>query len=1006
MSEPNTPEQSGMEHKPEKTDNDLRSAMTISGDRCPPAEAPKSDTTASLKALGVYDAMHRYRVGDVIGQGGMSTVLHATDVNLQRPMALKYLSGHASDPRVIRLVKEARITARLQHPGILPVHELSKDADGNLFYTMPLVEGRSLQEILDAIREGDSQTIDEFPLSRLLTIYQRACDAVAYAHSEGVVHRDLKPDNIMIGEYGSVLVIDWGVAKVLREGEVDPESGLQAGDIGKDGILGDTTLLTMAGALVGTPRYMAPEQATGDSKAIDERTDVYGLGGILYSALTLTPPVEGSDPEDTLEKAISGVIRYPSGTADRPVPSALAAVAMKALSRKQQDRYQSVQDLQADVAAYQNGFATSAEQAGFWKQVVLFVRRNKLATAAAATILMLVIVGSAINLKERIKSERALTALRSTAPDLIAAAELLAEQEDLEGALQRVNYALGLVPEDPEYHARKGDLLEVMGRFEDAESAYCEALAIAKSHQHAEHNRDLCRRLTGRLPEAGTGVQLALDLRQQGRFRESAYVLRTMGGDIETLADAYKLVLRDAGVKVMSKGVVFPLSVSSAPFSVTTDGLCRLTIDASEATDLNGLRGVPIAELCIYAPDEGKQLISLHELKGMPLRTLRIAGTAVQDLTPLAGSSIECLELSKIPVSDLSPLRQMPLRELRIIACEHLLDLSKLRGLRLERFCLQGTWTSGKVRHLEALADMPLKSLVLMSGDVNDLSCLAGLQLRDLCLRGCRELADISPLKGMPLRSLNLHDTKVTDLSPLKDGELEWLSVAFGRVSDLSGLQGARIRSLDIMNSPIMDYSDLLLIDKLQKVGGISRATMMKDIYSSWEAGGTNHVVAAADAFVEKWKSEPYAEPFVKALWEMKNRWLPCRTALLEAPDKIPKQVISDKDHHYAFYPEPMSWPEANGYCESVGGRLVVLRSHPSAHHILLRAFGSRAFWIGATQTPGSVTWINGVGSKGWVFQNDVRSEGQFIYMDLGRYSKVRGAGEDVKMPFVIVWDK
>ena len=271
--------------------------------------------------LRIHDSLHRYELGDVIGQGGMSTVLRATDINLGRPMALKYLHGQDSDPRTARLVREARITAQLQHPGIVPVHELTRDAEGTVFYTMSLVEGRSLGEILTAIGDGDAEAAKAFPLARLLTIYQRACDAVAYAHSRGIVHRDLKPDNLMVGEYGSVLVIDWGVARVLRNGEADqndpltsepndPESTPDDGP-GRGIEVGDGAMLTMAGALVGTPRYMAPEQAAADSETVDERTDVYGLGGILYSILTLRPPVVGRDAEDTIVKAISGTIPDP-----------------------------------------------------------------------------------------------------------------------------------------------------------------------------------------------------------------------------------------------------------------------------------------------------------------------------------------------------------------------------------------------------------------------------------------------------------------------------------------------------------------------------------------------------------------------------------------------------------------------------------------------------------------------------------------------------------------------
>ena len=161
----------------------------------------------------------KYTLGRLLAQGGMGAVHQARDLNCRRVVAMKLLpKGQQNQVEdLIRFIEEAQITSQLEHPNIVPIHELGLDADGNVFYTMKYVKGVTLTEILDSIRHGDTATIEQYPLARLLTVFQKVCDAIAFAHSRGVVHRDLKPDNIMVGGFGEVQVMDWGLAKVLRD---------------------------------------------------------------------------------------------------------------------------------------------------------------------------------------------------------------------------------------------------------------------------------------------------------------------------------------------------------------------------------------------------------------------------------------------------------------------------------------------------------------------------------------------------------------------------------------------------------------------------------------------------------------------------------------------------------------------------------------------------------------------------------------------------------------------
>lgn len=241
----------------------------------------------------------------------MGSVLEANDQILGRAVAMKVIRQDiaASESLRLRFIREAGVLARLEHPNIVPIHEMAKDAEGNLFYTMKKVDGRDLEQILNGVRNGDAQTIADYPLDRLLTIYRKVCDAMAFAHARGVIHRDLKPANIMVGSFGEVLVMDWGLAKILQdeaqsademaqleqERSNTPATSMPAGfqEFSDSALNGAAQNLTLDGSVMGSPQYMPPEQAEGKVSELDERSDIFSLGGILYAILTLRPPVEG-----------------------------------------------------------------------------------------------------------------------------------------------------------------------------------------------------------------------------------------------------------------------------------------------------------------------------------------------------------------------------------------------------------------------------------------------------------------------------------------------------------------------------------------------------------------------------------------------------------------------------------------------------------------------------------------------------------------------------------------
>ena len=328
----------------------------------------------------------KYEAGKVIAQGGMGAILSTKEPAIDRTVAMKVMLDNPSPADVLRFVSEAKITGQLEHPNIVPVHELGVDEKAQVFYTMKYVRGITLKKVLDLIEEGQEGMIKKYPLGHLLTVFQKVCDALAFAHSKGVIHRDLKPENVMIGDYGEVLVMDWGLAKVL-----DPTREKSAAYDGRS-IIRTGLRKELAAAesesknVMGTPQYMAPEQCWGAHDTHDVRTDVYALGAILWHLLALRPSIEGDDPQAVLSKAARGEIVSPlaatSGAKRLPhlpggrVPEALAAVTMKAMALHQDARYPGVPELQAEIVAYQNGFATTVEKAGPVKQFLMRLKRS------------------------------------------------------------------------------------------------------------------------------------------------------------------------------------------------------------------------------------------------------------------------------------------------------------------------------------------------------------------------------------------------------------------------------------------------------------------------------------------------------------------------------------------------------------------------------------------------------------------------------------------------------
>lgn len=332
FAEATAPVPGGVAHAPRADPLGIRAADGEAG----PARdhAPTRDHDARFRVLSLYD------------RGNLGEVLRAFDKQLGRVVALKHIQDyHADRPESrARFLLEAEVTGGLEHPGIVPVYALGYYGDGRPYYAMRLVRGGSLREAIDEFHTADVPERDPservLALRGLLRRLIDACNAVAYAHSRGVLHRDLKPDHVMLGDFGETLVVDWGVAKVTGRADGSPAGPLTPSS--------DAASETQTGATVGSPAYMSPEQAAGDAERLGPASDVYSLGATLYCLLTGRPPFEGDNPLAVAYQHVREDPEPPSRD-DRSLTPAMDAVVLKAMAKNPANRYQSAEQMREDL---------------------------------------------------------------------------------------------------------------------------------------------------------------------------------------------------------------------------------------------------------------------------------------------------------------------------------------------------------------------------------------------------------------------------------------------------------------------------------------------------------------------------------------------------------------------------------------------------------------------------------------------------------------------------------
>jgi formylglycine-generating enzyme required for sulfatase activity/tRNA A-37 threonylcarbamoyl transferase component Bud32 len=392
---------------------------------------PAAEATGPYVPPATLPPHARFQILRPHAKGGLGEVYVARDEELRREVALKEIQErHAHSPESrARFLLEAEITGGLEHPGIVPVYGLGTYSDGRPFYAMRLVKGESLKDAIARFyRERESLAAGEctLRLRQLLGRFVAVCNAVAYAHSRGVLHRDLKPSNVMLGPYGETLVVDWGLAKALDQaGEPATEGPLRA-------TLSSDAELTQAGTALGTPAYMSPEQAAGRQEQLGPRSDVYSLGATLYCLLTGQAPFAESDAGALLGKVQRGDFAAPRQVS-RQVPPALEAVCLKAMALQPADRYATPRELAEELERWLADEPVRAYREPLPARLGRWARRHQKLTVGAGVLLLTglaalgvstLLVGDALRRAEQARKERALAqvdALLSADPKAVPA---------------------------------------------------------------------------------------------------------------------------------------------------------------------------------------------------------------------------------------------------------------------------------------------------------------------------------------------------------------------------------------------------------------------------------------------------------------------------------------------------------------------------------------------------------------------------------------------------------
>ena len=624
------------------------------------AKAREEENSSEVSLYKNLEAVkQRYSRGVLLAKGGMKEIYRVEDYMTDRFVAKAVMKNLKSKKAIEQFIQEARITARLEHPNIMPVYDIGIDDSSQAYFTMKLIEGDNLGVILKKLKSGNKSYIEQYPLPKLLEILNKVCDAVAYAHSKGVLHLDLKPDNIQVGDFGEVLVCDWGLSRfnsdVMQEGE-EPLNYLEG-------------QLTLHGQVFGSPGFMSPEQVTKDRQDLDHKSDIYSLGCLLYSILTYHSAYPGKDIETVLDNQAEGEFEAPSARfPELVIPPALEAVCLHAMAYSKPRRYDSAAEIKREVNAFINGFATSAENAGLWTLFTLFCRRHKGLVAFGGLLIIVSLTFTYIYIgqeKEKKEVKDELVKTDKEREEVSKELEVKAEQNQnlLELKNELLQYSTSFFVALNHIKQR---------RFSEAEKAFREV----KSTKLKPYI-DACQLLTlgaktDRLPE--DDLVTLIKILHQDSFTVVIEVLLKNEAQLLTFEEK----------KSLCKRLLHLLNPECSDLKLTVSeifGKTYITLKGSK--ELKNISPLALFEANVLDLSH-TDVTEITALKFMPLTNLNLQKTKVRNLEPLENVPLTNLDVSHTNITDLLPLVRLPLEYLKIagVKVNDLSMLSKIKTLK------------------------------------------------------------------------------------------------------------------------------------------------------------------------------------------------------------------------------------------------------------------------------------------------------------------------------------
>ncbi|WDE97646.1 serine/threonine-protein kinase [Lentisphaera profundi] len=601
----------------------------------------------------------RYSDFDFYREGGLKQIRTCLDQRTGRRVAMATMKPSVGSDRKETFIREARINAALQHPNIVPVYDVGL-TNNEPWFTMKFIEGQSLKEIVQELKTGTESRFNN--LAERLELFLKVCDAVAYAHSKGILHLDLKPDNIRVSEYGDVVLCDWGLADIIPAECEEPL--LEVCSTTET----DFEEMTLDGVVKGSPGYMAPEQTGLIKERKGKHTDIFSLGAVLYTLLTYEKAFTGKDLETILHRTVEADFIPPSRMKTNTVPYSLEAVCIKALSKKISDRYTSIKDLQGEVRDFINGFTTEAENASLMKSLHFWVKRNRTLSAIsliAFCLLLSLLIVFVINLKLaesnakevaeklRIEKEYHMRINRGAAPKFFERAQTSYKTYVFDDALNFCSSAVELDETLIEAWKLKANIHFIRQEFKAAQEAFEKAddkSPLAKVNaEYAMYKDDDSKPLN-----AEDYLNLVKTLRDRQLFRQFANLIH------------YK-IYSDLTVEeriAFCKEAVILHNYPMEPLKFYFD-------KQSRHLDLSGNLQLEVA-LCFQnfpaesADFSNTKIPNFICFRGQKLKYLDVSHTEIYELHSLENADLIDLNLSHTGVSNLTPLEDFSIRKLNI----------------------------------------------------------------------------------------------------------------------------------------------------------------------------------------------------------------------------------------------------------------------------------------------------------------------------------------------------